>query len=152
MIDAFLKGDKKPTESQAETTQISRKKPTVYKKHEDRRTCGPPISFRNLVCEPINEQGVVFLFGMVCQELGFSAIEYIGIDFPDCEGKRLVSKGSRQQTVKIEFEYESKEFEKHCHDAQNCDLIVCWKHNWKKCPIEVIELSQVIKELSPAKR
>ena len=24
-----------------------------------------------------------------------------------------------------------------------CELIVCWKHNWKECPLEVIELRKV---------
>ncbi|MBX9788237.1 MAG: hypothetical protein K2Y37_04935 [Pirellulales bacterium] len=37
---------------------------------------------------PINEQGVVYLFGMVSRELGFY-IEAIQQGFPDCEGKYL---------------------------------------------------------------
>lgn len=32
---------------------------------------GPPIEFRGLRHAPINEQGVVFLFGMVSREIGF---------------------------------------------------------------------------------
>jgi hypothetical protein len=42
--------------------------------------------------------------------------------------------------VKIEFEQESRNFLKHMHLASECDLIVCWKHNWPECPLEVIEL------------
>ena len=48
------------------------------------REYGAPLNFGSLIYEPINEQGVVFLFGMVSRRLGFS-IEYIGTDFPDCE-------------------------------------------------------------------
>ena len=51
--------------------------------------------------------------------------------------------GSR---LRIEFEYESRNFLRHLHDPSQCDIIVCWKHNWKGCPgeIEVIELGTVI--------
>lgn len=34
-------------------------------------TYGPFLNFRGLQHAPVNEQGVVFLFGMVCFELGF---------------------------------------------------------------------------------
>jgi hypothetical protein len=30
------------------------------------------------------------------------------------------------------------------HPAAHCDLIVCWKHNWPECPLEVLELRKVI--------
>ncbi|HEY5029176.1 MAG TPA: hypothetical protein VIK39_12260 [Candidatus Angelobacter sp.] len=44
------------------------------------------------------------------------------------------------QRIKIEFEYENRNFLKYMHDAKECDLIVCWKHNWPECPVEVLEL------------
>ncbi|HEY2168933.1 MAG TPA: hypothetical protein VGJ30_04865, partial [Candidatus Angelobacter sp.] len=50
----------------------------------------------------------------------------------------------RCQRVRIEFEYESRNFLAHMHPAAHCDLIVCWKHNWKDCPIEVLELSKLV--------
>jgi len=31
--------------------------------------------------------------------------------------------------------------------ADGCDGIVCWKHNWKECPLEVIELKKVFHRL-----
>ena len=43
----------------------------------------------------------------------------------------------------IEFEYESRNFLRHLHDPSQCDIIVCWKHNWPECPLEVIELSKI---------
>lgn len=46
--------------------------------------------------------------------------------------------------MRIEIEYESRNFRKHQHHAGGCDMIVCWVHNWKECPLEVIELSKLV--------
>ena len=114
----------------------------------DRTLYGGPIDFRGLRHEPVNEQGVVFLFGMLAKELGYM-VEALQKGFPDCEAKRQIVPG-RWQRVLIEFEYESKNFRDHGHPANGCDLIVCWRHNWPDCPkhIEVLELSSVIKSLA----
>ena len=45
----------------------------------------------------------------------------------------------------IEFEHESRNFLKHMHPVKGCDLIVCWKHNWPECPLEVVELSRAVR-------
>jgi hypothetical protein len=42
---------------------------------------------RQLPREPVNEQGVVLLFGMLAKELGYM-IEAAQMGFPDCEAKR----------------------------------------------------------------
>jgi len=108
---------------------------------------GPPISFRGLRHAPINEQGVVFLFGMISYELGF-IVEAVHSSFPDCEAKRKIDReGRRWQRVLIEFEYRSKSFLEHGHDPTKCDLIVCWEHNWPECPIDVVELRSTIDSL-----
>lgn len=108
---------------------------------------GSFINFRGLLHAPINEQGVVFLFGMVCFELGF-VIEVVRSDFPDCEGKRRIDrKKDYWERVRIEFEYRSSNFKEHEHNPSECDLIVCWEHDWEECPIEVIELKSVITNL-----
>lgn len=105
---------------------------------------GEPISFRGLRHTPINEQGVVFLFGMLARELGFE-VEAVHDAYPDCEAKRLVdSKRKRWQRVRIEFEYMSHNFVDHGHDPSICDLIVCWENNWADCPLEVLELRSLI--------
>jgi hypothetical protein len=104
---------------------------------------GEPIDFRGLRYAPVNEQGVVYLFGMVSRELGF-LIESIRTDFPDCEGKRALDKtGTQWQHVRIEFEYRSSNFLEHGHDTDGCDLIVCWIHDWEECPLEVLELKSI---------
>jgi len=113
----------------------------------DRPICGDPTPFPWLRHEPLNEQGVVLLFGMLAKDLGY-LIENVQQGFPDCEAKRQVGP-DRWQRVRIEFEYESKNFRDHGHPASGCDLLVCWRHNWDACPkqIEVVELSSVIKSL-----
>jgi hypothetical protein len=50
--------------------------------------------------------------------------------------------------VRIEFEYLSSHFKEHGHSTSICDVIVCWRHNWPDCPLEVIELETIIKSLS----
>lgn len=121
-----------------------------HPKLEGRPTYGNPIDFRGLRHEPVNEQGVVFLFGMVARELGYH-VEVVQTGYPDCEAKRQVDAG-KWQRVRIEFEFESRNFRDHGHSPHGCDIIVCWCHNWPECPpgLEVVELREVIKTLSAA--
>jgi hypothetical protein len=107
---------------------------------------GEPIDFRGLRHAPINEQGVVFLFGMVSRELGFN-IEAIQQGFPDCEGKHLHDgKKNLWANARIEFEYKASSFQEHGHDSEQCDFIVCWINDWPDCPINIIELkSEILK-------
>jgi len=111
------------------------------------RKYGPVINFRVLQHAPVNEQGVVFLFGVVAQELGFT-VESVAQGYPDCEAKRVVAgAGQRMERVRIEFEYRSRHFIEHGHDPLKCDMIVCWEHNWPECPLEVLELKSTIRRL-----
>jgi len=120
----------------------------TYARLDNRPTYGNPIDFRGLRHEPVNESGVVFLFGMVAKELGYF-VEAVQAGYPDCEAKRQIARG-KWQRVKIEFEFESRNFRDHGHPPHGCDIIVCWRHNWAECPdhLEVVELSQLIKELA----
>ena len=112
---------------------------------------GDLINFRGLVYSPLNENGVIFLFGKVIEDLNMY-IEEIKPGFPDCLGRRFTGKG--WELVSIEFEYKSSNFKDHKHDPNKCDLIVCWVHDWPDCPIEVLELKEIINTLpnKPIKR
>jgi hypothetical protein len=112
----------------------------VWKTHGGRRY-GETLNFRGLLHAPVNEQGVVFLFATLAADLGY-LIDSLGSEFPDCEAKRRV--GKAWEKVRIEFEYESRNFQVHAHDPEECDLIVCWDHNWPECPIEVLELKTLV--------
>jgi len=111
---------------------------------KDRPLLGAPMSLPAMAYEPVNEMGVMVLFSMLAERLGF-VIEAVQSGFPDCEAKIEVEPG-RWQHFRIEFEYESRGFRVHGHDPGQCDLIVCWRHNWKKCPphIQVLELSKIV--------
>lgn len=112
-----------------------------------RPTYGGALDFRGLRHEPINELGVVLLFGLVAKELGY-IVESVQSGFPDCEAKRQI--GPQQwQRVHIEFEFESRNYRTHGHPFTGCDVIVCWRHNWPDCPpqIEILELSSLIRSL-----
>jgi hypothetical protein len=111
----------------------------------DRPTYGALMAPCSLLCEPINEAGVFFLFAAMAEQLGF-AVLHVQAEFPDCEALRMVAP-NRQQRVRIEFEFESRNFERHGHDPKGCDLIVCWEHNWQECPLQVLELKKVLAEL-----
>ncbi len=119
-----------------------------HNKLSDRPTYGNPIHFRGLRHEPVNEQGVVFLFGMVAKELGY-LVEAVQGAYPDCEAKRQIGPNNWQR-VRIEFEFESRNFRDHGHQCEGCDVIVCWRHNWTDSParLEIVELSSVIQGLS----
>ncbi|HZS29423.1 MAG TPA: hypothetical protein VFB76_19515 [Candidatus Angelobacter sp.] len=108
----------------------------------DRATYGALFYPCALLCEPTNEAGVFFLFAAMAEDLGF-AVLHVQAEFPDCEALRAVG-ASRVQRVRIEFEFQSRNFERHGHDPKGCDLIVCWEHNWLDCPLEVLVLKDVI--------
>ena len=78
----------------------------------------------HMSCGPTNEQGVMFLFALLAKDLGF-VVELIRTEFPDCQALRQVGP-ERWQRMWIEFEYESRNFLKHFHDATKADIIVCW--------------------------
>jgi hypothetical protein len=108
---------------------------------------GQPIDFRGLRHAPINEQGVVYLFGMVSRELGFS-VEALQQGFPDCEGKYLHDKNRELWAkARIEFEFRASNFREHGHDENECDVIVCWENDWPDCPLRVVELKSEIMRL-----
>lgn len=110
----------------------------------DRPLLGPPMHEAALAHEPVNEMGVGMLFAMKARELGF-IIESVQPGFPDCRAKMEVMPG-KWQDVRIEFEKDSRGFVEHGHDPKGCDMIVCWQHDWKTCPRElmVLELGKVI--------
>ncbi len=125
----------------AATPPVEATAPTAWPQG-DRDRYGELLNFRSLQHAPINEQGVVLLFGMVAHDLGF-VVERVQTGYPDCEAKRRVA-GGHLQRVRIEFEFRSRNFN---HPPEGCDLIVCWEHNWPDCMLEALELRTAIRSL-----
>ena len=109
---------------------------------KDRPAYGRLIRPCPMLCKPTNEAGVMILFGAEALRLGFMVL-HVQMGYPDCEAMREVGE-DRLQRVRIEFEYESRNFLRHGHDVTKCDLIVCWIHNWPECPLEVVELNKLV--------
>ena len=131
---------------------------TRLRKHEDESTSvtaiqqphyqGRTLNFRAFAYAPTSENDVVQFFGAVAHELGFEIVGNRSA-FPDCEaGRRIVSDRERYVKCLIEYEFASKDYKKHKHPQKGADLIACWEHNWHDCPIEVLDLSKEIRNLS----
>jgi len=88
---------------------------------------------------PENEPGVVFLFAKLQEKFGVR-VDSIQEGFPDCIARKI--RGGRSRPIRIEFEYQSKNFKLHRHPVNKCDWIVCWEHNWHEVPkrLRVTEL------------
>lgn len=88
---------------------------------------------------PVNEMGVVFLFCHLAKKWRIK-IEHIRAAFPDCIAYQKVK--GEEKRIRIEFEFKSRNFKLHKHDAKKCDWIVCWEHNWPSAPkhLNIIEL------------
>ncbi|HET8891201.1 MAG TPA: hypothetical protein VFQ41_20020 [Candidatus Angelobacter sp.] len=111
----------------------------------DRPIYGLPLQQGPLTFAPTNEAGVLAAFACYARELGFTILR-LQAAFPDCEALREVGP-NKGQRVLAELEYESRNFLDHLHPVNGCDLIVCWINNWPDCPLEVIELSSVLRDL-----
>jgi hypothetical protein len=113
-------------------------------KRSDRPVYGRPM-FAPFSFAPTNEQGVLFVFGVVAHALGFT-ITRVQTEFPDVEAMREIGPNQCQR-MHLELEYESRNFLTHMHPLDGCDGIVCWIDNWPECPLEVIELRTVVESL-----
>ena len=121
-------------------------------KKQRKNIVGEPINFRGLTYAPVNEQGVVLLFGMLAKELGFH-VQLVRQGYPDCKAVRSLGDG-RYEEVNIEFEFRSRGFKAHLKSETKSDFIVCWEHDWPECPqsIQVLELRSLIQsgQLNPS--
>ena len=116
----------------------------------DRPVYGEPFLRTALGFAPVNEMGVVFLFGAMAEKLGF-IVTWIGTAYPDVEAFREVAPG-RWQRVRVEIEFMSRNFLQHFHDPAGCDLIICWENNWPECPVEVIALKGALSQIGSGDR
>lgn len=99
---------------------------------------GEPMELGLMRWTPTNEMGVVALFIEYRTQLGFPIIEFIRPQFPDAAAFEKTGKGYTRKY--IEFEYRSQGYKVHLASKRKCHYVVCWEHNWKDCPIPVIEL------------
>lgn len=119
-----------------ETTKPSGSKPEKEK--------GEPLDFRGIKFAPIDTRGVIFMFGLVSEELSF-VVESFGTDKFCFSGKRnRSSEEEKWEAVNIGFALNSLDLKKSGRLTKNCELLICWKHGWEDCPAEVLELSSTL--------
>ena len=106
---------------------------------------GAPLTPWALLHAPTNEMGVLYLLGALAPYVGV-VVTRVQSAFPDLEVMREVESG-RWQRIPAELEYESRNFLIHGHDPDQVAMIVCWVHNWPECPVEVVELSGVLRKI-----
>ncbi len=106
---------------------------------------GRPLMLPAMAMAPTNEQGVLCLFAMLAQRLGFMILR-VQSEFPDLQVMRRLGKHWRMMDAELEFE--SRNYLLHMHPEKGCGLIICWKHNWPGCAIEVLELEKIVNELA----
>lgn len=111
------------------------------KKPKEEVAIGEPLDFEGLTNAPMEENGVIFLFGKLHERMGIR-IKAIRKGFPDAQGEVWIRDKLYPRT--LEFEFRSSDFKRHKHDASKCDIIICWEHDWRDCPrnIFVIELKR----------
>lgn len=103
---------------------------------------GGILGVRGIVYEPVNEQGVILLFAALCHDLGFM-IEGIRSSFPDALLRRRNNKGT-WNSCRAEFEYKSSNFKVHKDNPSQCDIVICWEHDWAACHLEVLCLKEIV--------
>jgi len=106
---------------------------------------GEPLELGVMRWAPTNEMGVVALFIEFRKELGFPIIEIIRSQFPDAIA--FEAAGSRLVRKYIEFEYKSSGFKSHLKSKRKCHYVICWEHNWRDCPVQVIELRSELEKI-----
>lgn len=151
-LDSSITGERTVSFSTPPSTPITSTHPvdrtptsTAVKASTPFGLVGERVDLPILNYAPLNEMGVIVLFGYYLQDLGFSHLEEIRAGFPDAIAMRPIGNGKFQR-VRIEFEFRSASFKSHGHPMDGCDVIVCWIHDWKDCPLEVIELSTTLFE------
>lgn len=122
-------------EEEFDVTEIS---VSIDDEAELEEVVGEPMELEVMRWAPTNEMGVIALFTEFRKKLGFPIIEIIRSQFPDAVVFESTSKGYRRRY--IEFEFRSSGYKSHLKSKRNCHYVICWQHDWKECPIQVIEL------------
>jgi len=115
------------------------------------RLKGERFHFRGMQFPPADRVGVVFLFGMVANELGFF-LETVGegSGFNGFRTHRLDE--TEWSPVRLLFVHHSAELIDKKDEIAVYTHLVCWEHDWSQCPLPVLALSVLIQELPNYKR
>jgi len=107
--------------------------------------------WKGMLRSPVYEHEVIILFSKISEYLGMK-IEVASPSFPDALLR--LKKGKKWIYRRAEFEINSANFVSHKHlesmrKGKKCDMIICWKHDWKRIPkkLQVIELRKKLEKI-----
>jgi hypothetical protein len=117
----------------------------------ENRLKGERLNFRGLQFPPADRVGVIFVFGMIANELGFfletagdgcgfSGFRTHRLDSTEWSPSRLLFAHNSSDLLGLESQMTS-----HTH-------VVCWEHDWSQCPLPVLALANLTRELPNYKR
>lgn len=95
---------------------------------------------------PVNEQGIVLLFGKIHFAIGFPSIIKVQQEFPDCLAYSNI--GGQLHRAKIEFKFRSGSYYRSRRSLnewnKEVDYLICWEHDCKslskKINVQIISL------------
>ncbi len=119
-----------------------------------RHVVGELINFRGMVYAPVDEDGMMFLFSKITEDLGIKTVT-VQDGFPNAECIKYDDEDGKAYRIFIQFEYRSGKLESHLEEMKQghqCDYVVCWEHDWKESEnyAKVVCLKDLIRQL-PAK-
>lgn len=104
---------------------------------------GPAFSTIDLLFEPVDEMGVVYIFARHHREIGFPFIVKLRRQYPD-----VIAIDTQGERKLLELEFKSSGFS---HDPKGCDCIVCWiddlDEEFKKKLPRIIDLRKALADI-----
>ena len=104
------------------TKKVVRDVEKVYERYEVKSLAGELINFEEFIYAPVNELGVILLFGKVHRRLGFIFESVVPSSFPDSKCRMKTKKGLKE--VWVEFEYKSSNYKDHGHPTNPGCVII----------------------------
>ena len=90
---------------------------------------------------PQNEEQTIQLFRLIQNRIGWRIVESQTNAFPDA-----VLESNDGERLTCEFEHLSRNFKKHGHSVDGCQLIICWQDDWPEAPLPVMALEDCAKD------
>jgi hypothetical protein len=93
--------------------------------------------------EPTNERETIALFKTMQVQLGWYIV-HLQVRCPDA-----IIENQNGERLRAEFEYDAKNFMRHGHRPGDCDLVIAWENSWAFPTVPVLELCNVVQNLTP---
>ena len=89
----------------------------------------------------ITESEVRERFRIINEKFNFYKVRLSQESYPDIIIER------NDKLIYAEVETKSSHFRQHKHNPDDCDMIICWEHDWSDCFLPVLEISVLWEKL-----